>query len=118
MSGFFQVTFKKRDGKEKKIIVPPKRIFLYPEDDDDPYIFWVLEKQFAPAFKCKKGNKNIIVMNFHSLKGMKDCPNDIADIPIYLSAVLIEELTHCADSSMKNHKKWINILGNLQGELR
>ncbi len=117
MSGFFQVTFKKKNGNDVKVVVPPSRIFGYPEETDDPLIFWVYEKQFAPAFTCRKGDQTMVVMNFHGLKGMEDCPEDIEDVGIYLSAVLIEELTHCAIKTLRNHKGWISILKTLQREV-
>jgi hypothetical protein len=115
MNGFFRVIFKKNGG-ELMVTVPPKRIFEYPNDEDDPLIFWVWEYQFKPAFKCKRGKKDIVVMNFYSLKDMEDTPKDIADCGIYLSAVLVEELSHCATKSMRGHKGWIDMLTVLQQE--
>jgi hypothetical protein len=116
-----EISFKNRKGEEKKVVIPPNRIFIQPDLTDDPLIFWVWEKRLKPAFviRSKSANQpaNVLVINLHSLRGMKDCPEDIIGCTQYLSAVMVEELSHCACLSLRNHKQWIGMLQTLQEEL-
>lgn len=115
-----EFTFKNRKGEEKKIVIPPNKIFVEPNRTDDPLIFWVWSKNLKPAFVIRNAvehSVNVLVMNLYSLKGMEDCPEDFDGCIYYLSAVLVEELSHCACRSLKNHKHWIGILQTLHEEL-
>lgn len=122
MTGMIEISFKNRKGIETKVIIPPNKVFVEPEPTDDPLVFWIWEKRLKPAFvirnKSEKLSTNVLIMNLHSLKGMEDCPEDHIGCMDYLSAVFVEELSHCACRSLKNHKQWIHMLQTLQEELR
>lgn len=121
MTGMIEISFKNRKGIETKVIIPPNRVFVEPERTDDPLIFWIWERRLKPAFvirnKSDRQAPNVLVMNLHSLKDMKDCQEDYIGCTQYLSAVMVEELSHCACRSLKNHKQWIGMLQALQEEL-
>ena len=116
-----ELSFKNRKGEETKVIIPPNRVFVEPDRTDDPLIFWVWDKKLKPAFVIRSKDThqptNVLIMNLHSLNGMKECPEDYVGCTQYLSAVLVEELCHCACRSLKNHKQWVGILQDLQEEL-
>jgi hypothetical protein len=116
-----EISFKTKKGEDKKVVVPPNKIFVEPEPTDDPFIFWIWERRLKPAFiirsKDSNHSANVLVMNLHSLSGMEDCSEDIVGCTHYLSAVMVEELSHCASHSLKNHKQWIKMLKTLQEEL-
>jgi hypothetical protein len=110
------MSFEIEMGK-KKVNIPKERIFQEPELTDNPMIFWIWESKLKPAFAIGKLDPPLIVMNLYSLKSMHDCDADIVGSALFLSAVLVEELTHCATFSLKNHKNWITWLKHLQEEL-
>lgn len=116
-----EISFKTKKGEDKKVVVPPNKIFIEPERTDDPFIFWIWERRLRPAFVIRgrdsNQHSNVLVMNLHGLRGMEDCPEDIIGCTHYLSAVMVEELSHCACHSLKNHRQWIRMLLALQEEL-
>jgi hypothetical protein len=100
---------------KKKIIIPEEKIFQIPEPTDNPLIFWLWNPELKPAFTIRESS--LIIMNLYSVKEMKDCDADMVGSSLFLSAVLVEELTHCATLSLRNHKNWNKWLEHLQEEL-
>lgn len=101
---------------KKNIFIPENKVFQVPEMTDDPLIFWVWNTELKPAITVKV-NRLLIIMNLYSLKKMKDCEADMVGSSLFLSAVLVEELSHCSTGSIRNHKNWIIWLEQLQEEL-
>lgn len=102
----------------KTIIVREKYIFLAPDNaTDNPVIFWVWNRRLQSGNTFHSGPTDLVTMNLRMLKKMHDCQEDIVGASLFMSAVLVEELTHCATRSMKNHKNWITMLEALQTEL-
>lgn len=102
-----------REGK-RKIIIPEKRIFGIPNWKDIPLFFWVYDRRIKPAMAVAQ---KVIIVNFHSLNGMEDIPEEYRGVIIYLSCIIVEELVHCCTRSLKNHKKWVDFIINLHKEL-
>jgi len=102
--------FNKVKTKIAKIVIKRKHIFREPDLDDDPLIFWVWHKRLNSGNTFYAAPKNVITMNLHMLRKMHDCPEDIEGVCHFMSAVLVEELTHCATRSMKNHENWMRYL--------
>jgi len=121
VTGMIELSFKNRKGEATIVRIPPNRVFVEPDRTDDPLIFWVWSKDLKPAFVIRSKDAhqtaNVLIMNLHSLEGMEECPEDFTGCIYYLSAVLVEELSHCACRSLKNHKNWIGMLKDLQAEL-
>ena len=104
-------------AKIKTILIPEKYIFREPDRDENTYIFWVWNKRLNSGNTFYAKPKNLVTMNLRMLKKMHDCPEDIIGISLFMSAVLVEELSHCATYSLKNHKNWMQWLKFLQEEL-
>jgi hypothetical protein len=104
-------------AKIKTLLVPEKYIFREPDIDEDPYIIWVWNRRLNSGNTWYSKPKNLVTMNLRMLKKMHDCPEDMIGSSLFMSAVLIEELSHCATRSLRNHENWIHILEKLQEEL-
>lgn len=102
--------------KIKSIRIKDKHIFREPDEDDDPYIIWVWNKRLNSGNVFYAEPKNVVTMNLRMVRKMHDCPKDIVGVSQFMSAVLVEELTHCATRDMKNHENWNKILVKLQEE--
>lgn len=102
--------------KIKAIRIKDKQIFREPDEDEDPYIIWVWNKRLQSGNTFYADPKNLVTMNLRMARKMRDCPEDIVGICQFMSAVLVEELTHCATQDMANHENWINFLVKLQEE--
>jgi hypothetical protein len=107
-----------RRGKPPlRIFIKEKQIFQEPEPKDEPRIYWIWDKRLEPA-STRLGNEiPTVMMNLYSLRYIRDCAESITGAGIYLSAVLVEELSHCATSSLWNHRNWIRWLDQMQEEL-
>ena len=92
-------------------------IFREPDVDDDPYIVWLWNRRLQSGNTFYAKPINLVTMNLRMAKKMHDCQEDMVGISLFMSAVLVEELTHCATRKIKNHKNWITQLVKLQEEL-
>jgi hypothetical protein len=101
----------------KTIRIKDKYIFKEPDIDEDPYIIWVWNKRLQSGNTFYAKPINLVTMNLYMAKKMHDCPEDMVGISQFMSAVLVEELSHCATRSMKNHENWISFLVKLQEQL-
>lgn len=100
----------------KTIRVKDKCIFREPDEDEDPYIIWLWNKRLQSGNTFYAEPKNLVTMNLRMAKKMHDCQEDMVGICQFMSAVLVEELTHCATREMSNHENWNTILVKLQEE--
>jgi hypothetical protein len=104
-------------AKIKTIRVKDKYIFKEPDEDETPYIIWVWNKRLQSGNTFYAKPINLVTMNLCMARKMHDCPEDVVGISQFMSAVLVEELTHCATRSMKNHANWNKMLIKLQEEM-
>lgn len=103
--------------KIKTIRVKDKQIFREPDEDEDPYIIWVWNKRLQSGNTFYSEPKNLVTMNLRMAKKMHDCQVDMVGISLFMSAVLVEELTHDATRDMSGHEKWNDMLVKLQEEM-
>lgn len=101
---------------KKTFRVKENRIFKTPDLGDDPHICWVWHRLLKPALHIRNELKNkpdLIIMNLHPLKSIKEIEPEMDLIITYFDAVLIEELTHGMTRAERNHENWVDVLFGL-----
>jgi len=110
---------RERKGKQlQKVHVKENKIFYTPDlENDDIFIFWVWHRRLTPAFAARTTPKPLIVMNLWGIRTFKARDEEFKGLFHYISAVMLEELTHCFTSELAGHRKWIKKFIKLQEEL-
>jgi len=98
--------------------IPKERIFCLPNlKKDNPLIFWIFHRKLKPATTIFS-NPPIVIMNLWSLRDYKETDEgQFKHLCHYISAVMVEELSHCSTRQLEGHDKWIFYLQELQRDL-
>ena len=108
---------KRRGNKPLRLFIKDVCISQRPGPGDNPRVYWLWDTRLEPASTQLGPKIPVILMNFYSLRYIRDSEESITGAAIYLSAVLVEELSHCATPSLRNHRNWIRWLEKMHEEL-